>query len=103
MKMTAALQTCIQGYLSVFKIDEIVFKINVVATGMPAVITYTVPPNSVLCDGIPIVEACRRLEENGADVVGLNCGRGPATMIPLLKEIKKVCKVMLFYFIFKFL
>ena len=68
---------------------------TVVAAGMPAVITYTVPPNAVLCDGIPIVEACRRLEEDGADVVGLNCGRGPATMIPLLKEIKKVCKVML--------
>ena len=101
--MTAASQTCIPGYLSVFKIDEIFFKINVVVAGMPAVITYTVPPNAVLCDGIPIVEACRRLEEDGADVVGLNCGRGPATMIPLLKEIKKVCKVMLFYTIFRFL
>ena len=53
------------------------------------------PPDDFLFDGVPIVEACRRLEEEGAAVVGLNCGRGPATMVPLLKEIKKVCKVTL--------
>lgn len=44
-------------------------------------------------DDVPIPEACRRLEEAGAAVVGLNCARGPETMIPLLREIRKVCKV----------
>jgi betaine-homocysteine S-methyltransferase len=44
-------------------------------------------------DGVPIPEACRRLEDAGAAVVGLNCARGPKTMIPLLKDIRKACKV----------
>lgn len=44
-------------------------------------------------DDVPFPEACRRLEEAGAAVVGVNCGRGPRTMLPLVKEIKKVCKV----------
>ena len=26
-------------------------------------------------------------------MVGLNCGRGPSTMMPLLRECRKVCKV----------
>jgi len=33
------------------------------------------------------MEAFRKLKEAGATVVGLNCSRGPATMLPLLKEI----------------
>lgn len=44
-------------------------------------------------DDVSFPEACRRLEEAGAAVVGINCGRGPRTMLPLLKEIKKVCQV----------
>ena len=34
-------------------------------------------------------EACQRLKDAGADVVGLNCIRGPDTMLPLLDEISK--------------
>ena len=33
-------------------------------------------------------EACRRLADAGADVVGLNCIRGPKTMLPLLGAIR---------------
>ncbi|MDQ2802171.1 MAG: homocysteine S-methyltransferase family protein, partial [Pseudomonadota bacterium] len=33
-------------------------------------------------------EACRRLEAAGADVVGLNCIRGPRTMLPFLAAIR---------------
>ena len=47
----------------------------------------------VTLDDVPIPEALRQLEELGADVVGLNCGRGPHTMLPLLREARKVCKV----------
>lgn len=61
--------------------------------GLPAVITLSAPTNDVLVDGVNVVAACRQLEEMGAAVVGLNCGRGPSTMLPLLKEIVKVCKV----------
>ncbi len=34
-------------------------------------------------------DACRRLEDAGADVVGLNCIRGPRTMMPLLGQIRE--------------
>ena len=60
---------------------------------MPAVITLAAYIPDETTDGIPIPEACRKLEEAGADVVGLNCARGPATMMPLIKQIRKICKV----------
>ena len=41
----------------------------------------------VTLDDVPIPEALRQLEELGADVVGLNCGRGPHTMLPLLRAV----------------
>ncbi|XP_013418187.1 betaine--homocysteine S-methyltransferase 1-like, partial [Lingula anatina] len=59
--------------------------------GVPAVITI-VPYKDVTVDGVPIPEAVRRLEAAGAAAVGLNCGRGPETMLPLIKEVKKVCQ-----------
>ena len=39
-------------------------------------------------DGYELDEACKQLEVNGADVVGLNCSRGPRTMLPLLGQIR---------------
>lgn len=45
-------------------------------------------------DDIPLEEACRKLEEAGAAVVGLNCSRGPKMMVPLVKRVRQACKVM---------
>ncbi len=56
--------------------------------GKPAVITLAVNREGRSREGWSIPDTCRRLEEAGADVVGLNCSRGPATMMPLLKEIR---------------
>jgi betaine-homocysteine S-methyltransferase len=39
-------------------------------------------------DGLSYAEACRRLAKDGADVVGLNCTRGPDTMLPIIQEIR---------------
>ena len=39
-------------------------------------------------DGYDYVEACRILADRGAAVVGLNCSRGPETMLPLLERIR---------------
>lgn len=61
--------------------------------GLPSVVTLSLPMTLNMHDGIPVDEACRRLEEAGADVVGLNCGRGPGTMVEPLKIIRKACKV----------
>ena len=42
-----------------------------------------------LRDGISMVDSCRELEQMGATVVGMNCNRGPETMMPLVKEIRE--------------
>jgi betaine-homocysteine S-methyltransferase len=58
------------------------------AGGLPAVITLAAHRQPVTREGWTLAEACRRLEAGGADVVGLNCMRGPATMLPLVQEIR---------------
>ncbi len=58
------------------------------ATGLPAVITLTPHSDPDTRDGLTVVEACKAIEAAGADVVGLNCARGPATMLPLLEEVR---------------
>jgi methionine synthase I (cobalamin-dependent) len=67
--------------------------IHFLSLGVPAVITLVPYIPDMTTDDVPIPEACRRLEEAGAAVVGLNCGRGPRTMLPLIKEVRKACKV----------
>ena len=52
--------------------------------GIPAVITLALPAMGTLLDDVTAEDACAALEDDGADVVGLNCFRGPATMLPLL-------------------
>jgi betaine-homocysteine S-methyltransferase len=58
-------------------------------TGLPSVITLSIHQDEFTRDGLSAEDACRRLEEAGADVVGLNCARGPATMLPLIERIRK--------------
>jgi betaine-homocysteine S-methyltransferase len=43
----------------------------------------------IVREGPPMHEACRRLEDAGADVVGLNCSRGPATMLLAIERIRQ--------------
>jgi betaine-homocysteine S-methyltransferase len=56
-------------------------------TGLPAVVTLSVHRNGLLREGWTPEETCKRLEGAGADVVGVNCSRGPRTMLPLLRPI----------------
>src|SRR5690349_3335913 len=53
-----------------------------------AVITLAMHQADVTREDWSVADACRRLADAGADVVGLNCIRGPATMLPLLREIR---------------
>ena len=61
--------------------------------GQAAVITLAMHQDDVTREGWTVADTCRRLADAGADVVGLNCIRGPATMMPLLAEIRKSVKV----------
>ena len=56
---------------------------------LPAVVTIALHQRVETRDGLTPAEACRRLDAEGADVVGLNCARGPATMLPLLGSIRE--------------
>lgn len=61
--------------------------------GRVAVITLAMHQAEVTRESWSVAEACKRIEGAGADVVGLNCIRGPATMMPLLREIRPAIKV----------
>jgi betaine-homocysteine S-methyltransferase len=56
--------------------------------GQTAVITLAMHQADVTRESWSVADACRRLADAGADVVGLNCIRGPATMLPLLREVR---------------
>jgi betaine-homocysteine S-methyltransferase len=59
------------------------------AAGLPAVVTFAVHREGTLRDAASPADACRQAEQAGADVVGLNCIRGPLTMLPLLAPIRE--------------
>jgi betaine-homocysteine S-methyltransferase len=54
----------------------------------PAVITLAMHRTDVTREQWNVAEACKRIEDAGSDVVGLNCIRGPQTMMPLLRQIR---------------
>lgn len=62
------------------------------AKGLPAAVSLMPGMEDVTSDGLTIPDACRKLELAGADVVGINCCRGPKTMLPLIKDIRQTCK-----------
>jgi betaine-homocysteine S-methyltransferase len=55
--------------------------------GVPALVTLASTSEQTI-DGYELDDACRKLEANGADAVGLNCSRGPSTMLPLIARIR---------------
>jgi betaine-homocysteine S-methyltransferase len=59
------------------------------AAGLPAVVTICIHQEPVTREGLTPGDACAQLEEAGADVVGLNCIRGPRTMLRFLPEIRE--------------
>jgi len=61
--------------------------------GLPAMVTFaSVQPDRTF-DGYGYVEACRILADAGAAIVGLNCSRGPETMLPLVEKIRAAVDV----------
>ena len=57
-------------------------------SGLPAVVTIALMAENILRDGWRVVDTCKELEQRGADVVGMNCFRGPDTMMPFLEKIR---------------
>jgi betaine-homocysteine S-methyltransferase len=70
--------------------EEALIALDVIRqAGKPAVMTLAIHQAPATREGWSPAEACRRLEAAGADVVGMNCSRGPTTMLPLLQEIRR--------------
>ncbi len=61
-------------------------------SGLPSVITIAPYGQNIMRDGVSILDTCKELEQKGGDVVGMNCHRGPNTMMPYLKKIRKALK-----------
>jgi betaine-homocysteine S-methyltransferase len=61
--------------------------------GKVAVITLAMHQAEVTRENWSVADACKRIEQAGADVVGLNCIRGPKTMMPLLASIRSAIRV----------
>jgi betaine-homocysteine S-methyltransferase len=61
---------------------------TIVAAGLDAVMMISIHQEPLTREGVTPAEACRRLADAGAAVVGLNCARGPATTLPLLADIR---------------
>jgi betaine-homocysteine S-methyltransferase len=57
-----------------------------------AVITLAMHQADVTRESWTVADACKRIADAGADVVGLNCIRGPATMMPLLQQVRNAVK-----------
>src|SRR2546430_1535887 len=56
--------------------------------GLPAMVTLASTRPHQTWDGYDYVDACKILADQGADIVGLNCDRGPATMLPIIERIR---------------
>ena len=58
-----------------------------------AVITLAMHRADVTRENWTVADACKRIADAGADVVGLNCIRGPATLMPLLRQVRDAVSI----------
>ena len=59
------------------------------ASGLPAVVTISPMSGEEMRDGKSIVDTCKELADKGAEVTGMNCFRGPNTMMPHIRKIRE--------------
>lgn len=58
-------------------------------TGLPVVVTVSFEQQPVTPDGKTPAECAKALADAGADVVGINCLRGPDLTLPLMEQMRK--------------
>ncbi len=62
------------------------------ATRLPVMVTVCFENQPVTTDGHTAADCGRALQDAGADIVGINCLRGPETTLPLIEEMRKAVK-----------
>ena len=58
-------------------------------SGKPSMITLGFKNDTFTLDGVKMEEAFKTLEDNGADIVGINCFRDPERMLPLAQQVRE--------------
>jgi betaine-homocysteine S-methyltransferase len=58
-------------------------------TGLPVMVTVCFENKPVTSDGQTPADAAKALRDAGADIVGVNCLRGPEHTLPLIEEMRK--------------
>jgi betaine-homocysteine S-methyltransferase len=61
-------------------------------TGLPVMVTMCFENQDVAIEGQTAAECARALVDAGADIVGVNCLRGPRHMLPLVAQMRKAVK-----------
>jgi betaine-homocysteine S-methyltransferase len=59
------------------------------AAGKPAMITLGFKSRERTLDGVGLEDAFKELENRGADIVGINCFRDPARLLPLAVKVRR--------------
>ena len=73
-----------------FDLDEALIALETVkATGLPVMITMAFFAEPLSREGKSPAECAKALAAAGADIVGINCGRGPDQMLPLIREVRE--------------
>ncbi len=63
------------------------------ATGLPVVVTMAFEEEPVAREGEGAAECARVLVDHGADVVGVNCLRGPVKLLPIAAQMREAVPV----------
>jgi betaine-homocysteine S-methyltransferase len=61
-------------------------------TKLPVMVTVCFENQPITTDGHSAADCARALQDAGADIVGINCLRGPETTLPLIEEMRKAVK-----------
>jgi betaine-homocysteine S-methyltransferase len=61
-------------------------------TKLPVMVTVCFENKPVTSDGQTAADCAKALQDAGADIVGINCLRGPETTLPLIEEMRKAVK-----------
>ncbi len=77
---------------TLFFLGEALIALEVIKSFDMEAVIMLAPFHEKMRDGYSWVEACKILEDKGADVTGLNCAMGPETMTPMLRDIRKSVK-----------
>ena len=78
-------------------VDELLAAVRALrfTSDLPVVAQMTTVENGDAPDGVPPETFARRLADEGADVLGVNCGTGPASMFETIERLRTVTELPL--------